>query len=134
VTNGRRAVLEDVPIIVKSEGDANMNEGVERLVGGHRDSVSVKRVFGEAYEKNGLTLIPAAAVRGAGGGGGGESEGEGGGRGFGTGYGLAGRPVGAYVVSGNEVRWQPAIDVNRIIAGSFLLAGLALLLGARRAK
>ena len=111
-----------------------MNERVEKLVAGHRDSISVNRVFGEAYEKNGLTLIPAATVRGAGGGGGGQSEGEGGGSGFGTGFGLVGRPVGAYVVSGDDVRWQPAIDVNRIIAGSFLLAVLALLVGARRAR
>jgi len=32
----------------------------------------VKRVFGEPYEKNGVTVIPAARVQGGAGGGGGE--------------------------------------------------------------
>ena len=39
-----------------------------------RDVLTVKRVFGEAYEAHGLTVIPVAAVRGAGGGGGGEDN------------------------------------------------------------
>jgi hypothetical protein len=34
-------------------------------VKGHRDAVTVKRVFGEPYQKNGVTVIPAAKVMGA---------------------------------------------------------------------
>jgi len=34
-----------------------------------RDSITVKRVYGDAYERNGVTVIPAAAVFGGAGGG-----------------------------------------------------------------
>jgi len=39
-----------------------------------RDVLTLKRVFGEAYEVNGVTVIPVAAIRGGGGGGGGEDS------------------------------------------------------------
>ena len=42
---------------------------LQELISGARDAVSVKRVYGDPYEKNGLTVIPAATVRGGGGGG-----------------------------------------------------------------
>lgn len=77
------------------------------------DAVSVRRVFGEPYEKDGLTVIPAAVVHGGGGGGSGHAENQ---DGEGGGYGLGGRPVGAYVIRGDEVRWLPAVDPNRILA------------------
>ena len=48
---------------------------LQELISGARDVVSVKRVYGEPYEKNGLTVIPAATVRGGGGGGMGDHEG-----------------------------------------------------------
>ena len=107
---------------------------LEQLIQHHSDAVTVKRVFGEPYEKNGLTVTPAAAVIGGGGGGEGEQEGDPSGRGAGTGYGLLARPVGAYVISGETIRWQPAFDVNRVVAGAFVLAGLALLTGRRRSR
>ena len=37
------------------------------------------------------------------------------------------RPVGAYVIRGEQVTWQPALDVNRIIMGGQLVAIVALL-------
>jgi uncharacterized spore protein YtfJ len=100
-----------------------------------RDAVSVKRVYGEPIEKNGVTFIPAARVGGGAGGGGGEGEmpqGEGGGKvgtgqGDGSGFGLAGRPAGAFVIRGDQVRWQPAVDVNKIIMGAQVVAVVALL-------
>jgi uncharacterized spore protein YtfJ len=110
-----------------------MNQSIDELVSGHREAITVKRVFGEPYGRNGVTIIPAAKVMGGGGGGAGESP-EGQGRGSGTGFGLAGKPVGAYVIRGDEVKWQPAVDVNRIIAGAFALTALALLLSFRRTK
>ena len=57
---------------------------------GTRDAISVKRVFGDAYELDGVTIIPVASVSGGGGGGGGEGEGpqKEQGSGFGTGFGI----------------------------------------------
>ena len=108
-----------------------MTKSVEELVGEHRDAITVKKVFGEPYEKNGLTIIPAAKVMGGGGGGTGEAP-DGQGTGTGTGFGLAAKPAGVYVIRGDEVSWMPALDVNRIIAGALGVVALALLAVRRR--
>jgi uncharacterized spore protein YtfJ len=92
-----------------------------------RDAITVKRVYGEPYERNGVVVIPAAAVQGGGGGGGGEGDGQ---SGSGGGFGLRARPVGAYVIRGEQVSWEPAMDLNRVIVGGQLLA-LATLLVVR---
>lgn len=90
-----------------------------------RDAITVRRVYGEPVERNGVTVIPAAAVQGGGGGGGGDQpDGSSGG---GSGFGLRARPVGAYVIRGEAVSWQPATDVSRAILGAQLLALAALL-------
>jgi uncharacterized spore protein YtfJ len=99
---------------------------VEEIIEKARDTLTVKRVFGEAYEKDGVTVIPAAAVRGGAGGGSGEGP-EGTGRGGGGGFGVTARPAGAYVIRGDEVTWRPALDVNRIIVGGQIVAVAALL-------
>lgn len=39
-----------------------------------RDAITVERVYGEPYEKNGLTVIPAALVSGGAGGGTGHDD------------------------------------------------------------
>jgi uncharacterized spore protein YtfJ len=88
---------------------------VADVIGQARDAITVKRVFGDPYEKNGVTLIPAAKVQGGAGGGGGESP-EGQGRGSGSGFGVSARPAGAYVIREGQVTWQPAVDVNRAVA------------------
>lgn len=95
-----------------------------------RDAITVKRVYGDPYERNGLTVIPAAVVMGGGGGGEGE-QGEGQ-SGSGGGFGLHARPIGAYVVRGDEVSWQPAFDLNRVLLGCQLLGLAAILLTHRR--
>jgi uncharacterized spore protein YtfJ len=94
-----------------------------------RDAITVKRVYGEPYERNGLAVIPAAAVLGGGGGGGSEQgeHSDGGG-----GFGVQARPVGAYVIRGEQVSWQPAFDLNRVILGCELLGLAAILLTHRR--
>ena len=94
-----------------------------------RDAITVKRVYGEPYEHNGLAVIPAAAVLGGGGGGGSEQgeHSDGGG-----GFGVQARPVGAYVIRGEQVSWQPAVDLNRVIFGCQLLGLAAILLTHRR--
>lgn len=110
-----------------------MKEDLYGTVAQHRDAITVKRVFGEPYEKNGVTIIPAASVMGGGGGGyGDDPKGGGAAMGAGTGFGLAGRPAGAFVIKGDEVTWQPAIDVNRIAIGLFVVMGLRLILRRRR--
>lgn len=108
-----------------------MSARIEDLLAGHRDAISVRRVFGDPYEKDGLTVIPAAKVMGGGGGGAGESA-DGEQQGSGSGFGIMSRPAGAYVIRGEDVHWQPAVDVNRIIAGAFLLAALGIIMGSRR--
>jgi uncharacterized spore protein YtfJ len=40
---------------------------VQELITQARDAMSVRRIFGEPYEKNGVTVIPAARVQGGGG-------------------------------------------------------------------
>ncbi len=90
------------------------------------DVVTGRRVFSEPYEKNGVTVIPAAKVRG-GGGGGGDTTQENGKGASGGGFGLDARPVGAFVIKGEDVIWIPAIDVNRIILGAQIVAIIAVL-------
>ena len=86
---------------------------------------TVKRVFGEPYEKDGMTIIPVAAVAGgAGGGSGPDSQGN---AGSGGGFGVAARPVGVYVIQNGQVRWEPAFDLNRVILGGQLVVVILLL-------
>lgn len=95
-------------------------------------TLGVRRIYGEPYEKNGVTVITAARVMGGAGGGG---AGGGGATdpstadpsadfpagapatGSGVGFGMSGGPVGAFVIKGDEVKWVPAIDVNRLMLG-----------------
>jgi uncharacterized spore protein YtfJ len=93
---------------------------------GARDAISVRRVFGDAYELDGVTLIPVARVAGGGGGGGGEGQGKDAetGSGFGTGFGLQARPVGVYEVHDGTVEWKPTIDVSFLVRGGQVLAGI----------
>lgn len=112
-----------------------MDTTVRETLEGLRDSITVAKVFGEPFEKNGVTVIPAASVAGGGGGGGGEGPGgEGSQTGFGTGFGIAARPAGAYVIHGDTVTWHPAIDVNRLAAGLLVFLTLRLILGRRRRR
>ena len=98
-------------------------------IGGTRDAISVRRVFGDPYELNGISVIPVARVAGGGGGGGGEGSmtDDQTGSGFGTGFGLHARPVGVYEVRDGQVAWKPAVDVTRLARGGQLLAGLIAL-------
>ena len=91
-----------------------------------RDALTVRRVFGEPYEKDGVTVVAVANVRGGGGGGGGEGR-EGEGKGSGAGFGLSARPVGMYLIRGDEATWRPAVDVNRVALGGQIVAIVALL-------
>jgi uncharacterized spore protein YtfJ len=94
---------------------------VTEMLSDARDAMSVKRVYGDPIERDGLTIVPAASVRG-GGGGGADSENNGGG-----GFGLTARPVGVFVVKGSDVEWEPAVDVSRISMMGLLVGIVALL-------
>jgi uncharacterized spore protein YtfJ len=104
---------------------------VDEILRGARDAMSVTRVFGEPYEQDGVTVIPAATVRG-GGGGGGDNQDNGGG-----GFGLVATPAGAYVIKDGDVRWEPAVDPDRVVHGWQMVAALGLLVAwavARRLR
>jgi uncharacterized spore protein YtfJ len=97
-----------------------------------KDVLTVQRVFGEAYDLDGVTVIPVAAVRGGGGGGGGEGDApdaQGSGAGAGLGFGVDVHPVGAFVVKDGVVTWSPSVDQMRIVMGRTLvaLAGILVL-------
>lgn len=94
---------------------------VDEMITSARDAMAAKTVYGEPIERNGTIVIPAAKVRG-GGGGGADTEGNGGG-----GFGLSAKPAGAWVIRGDEVTWQPALDMNRIILGGQIVAIFAFL-------
>lgn len=98
----------------------------EELLAEAKDVITVKKVFGEPYQSNGVTMIPAAAVRG----GFGSGEGEGtptSPAGRGGGMGVSGRPIGAYQIKGDQVTWIPAVDVSRVIFTGQIMAIVALL-------
>ena len=83
---------------------------LDTLLQGHRDAITVRRIYGDPVERDGVTIVPAAVVMG-GTGGGGDEGGNGG-----VGLGLEGRPAGAWVIRDGEVTWKPAIDVTRLAA------------------
>ena len=103
------------------------------------DTFNVRRVFGEPIERDGLVLVPVAAVAGGGGAGSGEgrpAEGSPAGTGEGGGFGGTARPVGVYVIDHGQVRWEPAVDVGRVIIGAqvVLVVGLLVLRSVLRAR
>jgi uncharacterized spore protein YtfJ len=98
---------------------------IQELASSLRENMTVKRVYGEPYEKDGATVIPVASIAGgAGGGGGGDDNGSGGGGGFR----IAAKPVGVYVIRNGEVSWRPAMDVNKAITSAQTLVIVFLLI------
>ncbi len=89
-------------------------------------------IYGEPYEVDGVTVIVASSV--GTGGGGGDSRDEKGRSGEGGGFGLSAKPVGAYVIKDGKLRWEPAIDVNRLLATVSAIAVAALFAVTRLAK
>ena len=104
------------------------------LIQGVREALSVRQVFGEPVERDGVTVIPAATVIGGGGGGGGvgeeikqpssedgEAEPQ---RQSGVGVGFGGMiwPAGAFEIRDDRVTWRPAIDVTRVLVMVLVLA------------
>lgn len=126
----------------------------EALTKGAEDTFTVRRVFGEAYEREGVLVVPVAKLRGVVGTGAGGGEGSGfpmwgrwvpggaadepadvdpdapgatghgEGHGGGGGYGVIVRPLGVYVIDGQGARFRPAVDVNRMILGAQVAFGI----------
>ena len=97
---------------------------VDELVGTAQDAITVRKVFGEPYEKGNLTVIPTARVAGGGGGGTGhDDEGQ---EGEGGGFGMRANPAGVYVIKDGAVKWQPAVDPNRLVLAAAAVMVVAL--------
>lgn len=65
---------------------------VSDMIDSARDALTVRRVFGEPFERDGVTIIPVAKIGGGAGGGSGDSAD---GSGSGGGFGLTATPAGA---------------------------------------
>ncbi len=96
---------------------------IDELTSKVRDTLTVRRVFGDPIEKDGVTIIPVASVMGGAGGGEGPARHVAGqtpeeeasaSTGSGAAFGVSAKPAGVYVVKDGKVRWQPAIDPSRI--------------------
>lgn len=98
---------------------------LDDILEGARDAITVRKVYGDPYEKDGVTFVPAAAVRG--GGGGGEGEDANSSTGSGGGFGVLARPVGAYQIKEGEVTWIPAADTTKVIVFAQVVVIVALL-------
>jgi uncharacterized spore protein YtfJ len=98
-----------------------MNNVAQTAMNQVLDAMAIRHVFGEPIDREGVTYLPAAKVRG-GAGGGSDTEGAGG-----AGFGVASKPAGVYVIRNGDAEWRPAIDVNRIVLGGQLVAIIALL-------
>ena len=105
---------------------------VDELVNTARESITVRRVYGDPVEQDGVKVIPVASVAGGFGGGNGKDpvgqEGEGGG------FGMSGRPAGVFVLRDGQVSWRPAVDVNRLAGTVGLVVAAYLLMRPRMAR
>ncbi|MEU0535524.1 spore germination protein GerW family protein [Amycolatopsis tolypomycina] len=105
---------------------------VDELLEKAKDGLETKMVYSEPYEVDGVTVIVASSV--GTGGGGGDSRDEKGRSGEGAGFGLSAKPVGAYVIKDGKLRWEPAVDVNRVLAVLGAVVVAALFAATRLAK
>jgi uncharacterized spore protein YtfJ len=94
---------------------------VDEMLSGARDAMTVKRVYGDPIERDGIMVIPAAKVMG-GGGGGGDAENNAGG-----GFGVSAQPAGAWIIRDGQVEWEPAIDATRLGTLALVVAIVFLL-------
>jgi uncharacterized spore protein YtfJ len=126
---------------------------MKKLLSRVAENLSVRRAFGTPYESGDLMVIPVAFVAGGGGVGEGQmapghehahASGGSGPRPFspgesdvsppegsGAGFGGVVVPAGVYVVQGDEVRWEPAVNVTLIAIAGLGVLRLLLRLVAR---
>lgn len=104
---------------------------LEAITAAVRDVSNVKRVFGEPYELDGVTVIPVARAGGGGGGGSGGPDDTGA---TGGGFGVAAYPVGVYVVRDGRVEFIPIRDLDTIVKRVSAVAIVGLLTWASVAR
>lgn len=106
------------------------------IIGEAVRGVGADRVFGTPVRHDGVTVLPVAKISGGGGGGVGparpdrpseDATEEAASGGSGGGFGMSAKPLGVYVITGDKVRWRPAVDVNTVIVGGQLVAVVLLL-------
>lgn len=96
-----------------------------------RDAMTVRRVFGEPCERDGVTVIPAAVVVGGMGAGSGQRDAD---SGDGGGFGLVAVPAGAYSIRDGRVRWHPAVSVNLLVVAATAIGLTWLVRRSRRPR
>lgn len=89
---------------------------IDEMLTGARDAMTVKRVYGDPIERDGILVVLAAKVAG-GGGGGGDAENMSGG-----GFGVSATPAGAWIIRDGQVEWEPAVDATRIATLGMVVA------------
>jgi len=104
---------------------------VEEVLQKTKDAVDIGQVFGEPVERGGVTIIPVASVIGGGGGGGGDLDDA---AETGGGYGFHAQPVGVYVIKDGHVRFEPVVNVNKIVTGSLVVGIIAVVWSPRILK
>jgi uncharacterized spore protein YtfJ len=97
---------------------------VDEMLSGARDTMTVKRVYGDPIERDGILVIPAAKVVGGGGGGGGGADKD---NNAGGGFGVSATPAGAWIIRDGQVEWEPAIDATRLATLAMVVAIVFLL-------
>lgn len=100
---------------------------VRELMAQARDGMTVKQVFGDPVERNGVTVIPVAHMIGGAGGGAATPTDQAESGGTGGGFGIRASPAGVYVIRGESVDWEPALDLNRVILGGQLVTIILIL-------
>jgi len=104
--------------------DTDVLAGLREVVG----QADARKVFGTPVTQDGTVVLPVAKVGGGGGGGGGTGPAdEGQPAGTGGGFGMSAKALGVYVLRDGQVKWLPAVDVNKIVLGGQLVAVVGLL-------
>jgi len=102
---------------------------LEALTTGLREHFTVRQVFGEPIERDGVTVVPVATIAAGGGGGGHRDDTT---DDSGGGFGGHAKPAGIYEIRDGEVRWRPAVDVQRLVSTAALVMAVLLLTRLRR--
>lgn len=92
------------------------------------DQLGIRRVFGEAIDRDGATVVPVAVSIGGGGGGNAAQD-----QGSGGGLGGMVRGIGVYSIGNGQVRFVPAVDTTALAAMVVLALGVVIHARRRRA-
>lgn len=132
--------MEETPVQENEEFDATffiqeVTDNVDKFL----DAANVKSVYGEPTRVGENVVIPSAEVFGilgigGGSGGGRGAEGTGSGSGIGGGGRVLARPVAAIVITPNDVRVEPIVDITKIWLAGLTAAGFVFAMMARMSR